>query len=71
MRKERCASAAPATVYRISHRLIMSVKSSKNKKKKKKTFPPGIVRVQPSNMYALTMYCMYCMHIRPTYVRTA
>jgi len=36
MRKERCASAAPATVYRISHRLIMGVESSKNLKKKKK-----------------------------------
>ncbi len=34
MRKERCASAALATVYRISHRLIMSVELSKNLKKK-------------------------------------
>ncbi len=34
MRKERCASAAFATVYRISHRFIMSVESSKNKKNK-------------------------------------
>ncbi len=33
MRKERCASAAFATVYKISHRFIMSVESSKNKKK--------------------------------------
>ena len=30
MRKKRCASAALATVYRILHRLIMSVELSKN-----------------------------------------
>ncbi len=36
MRKERCANAAFATVYRILHRFIMSVKSSKNKNKKNK-----------------------------------
>ncbi len=34
MQRERCASAALATVYRISHKFIMNVESSKKKKKK-------------------------------------
>jgi len=38
MRKERCANAALATVYRILHRFIMSVELSKNYIKKIKTY---------------------------------
>jgi len=35
MQKERCVNATLATVYKILHKLIMSVESSKNIKKKK------------------------------------
>ena len=36
MRSKRCDNAKSKSIYNISHRLLLSVESSKNKKKNKK-----------------------------------